>query len=99
MSHFCWLPTDFYLGTTLLSTILSGSFSVCLWREVPGQDGYAAYTIAAYVLLFTVIATHLKTGPQLWRLLAAIVAMGIIVGGYSVLQHYEHDFLNFLEIT
>ena len=66
------LPVGFYFGTTLLSTILSGSLQISLCREVPGQDGYPAYTIAAYVLLFTLIATHLKPRPQLWRLLGAI---------------------------
>ena len=94
-----FLAVEFYLGTTLLSTALSGSFTVSLWGEVPGQDGYPAYTIAAYVLLFTVIATHLKTRPQLWRLLGAIVAMGVLVSGYAVLQHYGHDFLNLIETT
>ena len=66
---------------------------------MPGQDGYPAYTIAAYVLLFTVIATHLKTRQQLWRLLAAIVAMGVLISGYAVLQHYGHDFFNLSEQT
>ncbi len=94
-----FLAVGFYLGTTLLSTALSGSFTVSLWGEVPGQDGYPAYTVAAYVLLFTVIATHLKTQPQLWRLLGAIVAMGVLISGYAVLQHYGHDSLNLMEIT
>jgi len=93
------LAVSFYLATTLLSTILSGSFSVSLWGEIPGQDGYSAYTITAYVLVFAVIATHLKTRSQLWRLLAAITAMGTLVGGYAVLQNYGHDFLNLSEIT
>ena len=94
-----FLAVGFYLGTTLLSTALSGSFRISLWGEVPGQDGYPAYTIAAYVLLFTVIATHLKTQQQLWRLLAAMVAMGVLISGYAVLQHYEHDFFNLSEQT
>ena len=34
-----FLAVGFYLGTTLLSTALSGSFTVSLWGEVPGQDG------------------------------------------------------------
>jgi tetratricopeptide (TPR) repeat protein len=93
------LAVWFFLGTTLLSTVLSASFSVSLWGEVPGQDGFAAYTIITYVLLFGVITTHLKTRPQLWRLLAAIVVMGVMVAGYAVLQHYGHDFLGVLEAT
>ena len=53
--------------------------------------------VVAYVLLFAVIATHLKTAPQLWRLLGAIVAVGLLVAGYAMLQHYGHDFLDLLE--
>ena len=94
-----FLAVGFYLGTTTLSTVLSGSLQTSLWGEVPGQDGYPAYTVAAYVLLFTVIATHLKTRPQLWRLLGAIVLMGVLISGYAVLQHNSHDFFNLGEQT
>ena len=70
-----------------------------MWGEVPGQDGYSAYNITAYVLLFCVIATHLKTRSQLWRILAAVVIMGVVVGGYAVFQHNGHDFLNLAKET
>ena len=93
------LAVWFFLGTTLLSTVLSASFSVSLWGEVPGQDGFAAYTVIAYILLFGVITTHLKTRHQLWRLLGTIVVMGVVVAGYAVLQHYGYDFLGVLEST
>ena len=86
-----------YLGTTLLSTVLSPSFSRSMWGATPGQDGFPAYTIIAYVVLFGVIATHLKTRPQLWRVLGAIVVMGVLVAGYGVLQHFGHDFFELLE--
>ncbi|TPW09785.1 MAG: hypothetical protein FD130_2405, partial [Halothiobacillaceae bacterium] len=58
-----------------------------------------AYTIVAYVVLFAVIATHLKTKAQLWRLWGAIVGMGVLVASYAILQHYGHDFLDLTEIT
>ena len=86
-----------FLATTLLSTILSASWRVSLWGDVPGQDSYSAYTVAAYVLLFAIIATHLKTSSQMWRLIGAIVLMGVLVAGYAVLQHYGHDFLDLME--
>jgi tetratricopeptide (TPR) repeat protein len=85
------LAAAFFLGATLLSTLLSVSPKVSLWGEVPGQDSYSAYTTVAYVLLFAVIATHLKTSSQLWRLLGAIVVVGVLFAGYAVLQHYGHD--------
>lgn len=93
------LAVGFFLATTLLSTALSGSFGVSMWGEVPGQDGFTGYTTIAYILLFGVIATHLKTWGQLWRLLATITAMGVLIAGYGVLQHYGHDFLGILEAT
>ena len=90
------LAAAFFLGSTLLSTLLSSSFQVSLWGEVPGHDSYSAYTTTAYVLLFAVIATHLKTSSQLWRLLGAIVVMGVLVATYAILQHYDHDFLDLM---
>ena len=93
------LAVWFSLATTLVSTALSGSFGVSMRGEVPGQDGFTGYTTIAYVLLFGVIATHLKTRPQLLRLLATIVVMGVLIAGYGVLQHYDHDFLGILEAT
>ena len=67
--------------------------------EVPGQDSYSTYNVVVYVILFAMIATRLKTRPQVWRLLGAIVAMGVLVSGYAVLQHYGQDFLHLSEST
>jgi O-antigen ligase len=66
---------------------------------VPGQDSYSTYNVVAYVILFAMIATRLKTRPQVWRLLGAVVAMGVLVSGYAVLQHYGQDFLHLSEST
>ena len=86
-----------FLGSTLLSTFLSASFSVSMWGDIPGQDSYSTYTALAYLVVFAVIATHLKTRSQLWRLLAAIVVMGVLVAGYGISQHYDHDFLDLIQ--
>ena len=98
-SHWIWLAVWFYFATYLMGTIFSASFSVSLWGEVPGQDGYSTYTIIAYVVLFGAIATHLKTKSQLWRLLGAIIVMGVLATGYSVLQKNGHDLFNLAEFT
>ena len=55
------LAAGIFFGSTFLSTALSGSFKTSLWGEIPGQDSYSAYTIAAYGILFAVIATHLRS--------------------------------------
>ncbi len=93
------LAVGFFLSTTLLSTILSGSFDVSLWGEVPGQDGYATYTVLSYLVVFGVVATHLRTPVQLWRLSGALILMGVLVGGYAIFQHYGNDFLGLTETT
>ena len=91
------LAVVLFLGSTLLSTVLSASFNVSMWGDVPGQASYSAYTVVAYVLLFAVIATHLKSEAQLWRLLVAMVTVGVLVAGYAMFQQYGHDFLNLIE--
>lgn len=93
------LAAGLFFGSTLLSTVLSGSVTTSIWGEIPGQDGYATYTIASYGILFGVIATHLKAPAQIGRLLGAVVAMGSLVGLYGILQHYGHDFFHITEGT
>ena len=70
-----------------------------MWGEIPGQDGYNAYTIASYFILFGVIVTHLKSRSQLARILVATVLMGFLVGVYGMFQHSGNDFLNISEST
>ena len=91
------LAIAIFLGTVVLSTLLSASRGMSLWGDIPGQDSYSTYTVFAYILVAAVVATHLKTQSQLWRLLGCIVVVGVLVAGYSVLQYYGHDFLDLLE--
>jgi len=88
------LAAGLFFALTFLSTVFSGAFSVSVWGEIPGQDGYSAYTITSYCILFLVIATHLKSQAQFGRLLGAVVLMGFLIGLYGILQHYGHDFFN-----
>lgn len=92
------LAVVLYLGSTLLSTALSESFSVSMWGLVPGQDTYPAYTIICYVVLFSVVATRVRSKAQVERLLWAIGLMGVLVGVYSWAQFYGHDFFNLREV-
>ena len=86
-----------FLGSYLISTVLSASVAVSLWGDVPGQDSYSAYTVTAYVVLFAVIVAHLKSSAQLWRLFGAIALMGFIFAAYAGSQHYGYDFLELRE--
>ena len=92
------LAVVLYLVSTLLSTILSESFSVSMWGLVPGQDTYPAYTITSYVILFGVIATNINSKAQVDRLLWTIAIMGVVVSGYSWAQFYGWDIFSLREI-
>ena len=92
-----FLAVIFFLINVVLSTALSVSLDVSLWGDVPGQDSYSFYTISTYVVLFGVIATHLRTEAQLRRLLSSVILMGVLIGGYAIFQHYGRDFLDLLE--
>ena len=83
-----------YVVVAIITTILSQNFWISLWGEVSGQFGYSAYTTVSYFFLFAIIATHLKTQSQLWRLLGVIVATGVLVALYGIIQHYDLDPLN-----
>ena len=90
-SRWIVVAATFYVAVAIVTTLLSTSLWTSMWGEVPGQYGYSAYTSVSYFILFAVIATHLKTQPQLWRLLGVIVATGALVGLYGVIQHYGVD--------
>ncbi|MBM3941997.1 MAG: hypothetical protein FJ316_03555 [SAR202 cluster bacterium] len=90
------LAGGLFFFSTLLSTIFSASPGMSLWGEVPGQDGYPLYTVACYLVLFAVIATHLKTASQVHRLMGAVILSGGLVAAYGVLQHLGHDFLSLM---
>ena len=96
---YSWLiiAVIFSASSLAISSALSVSREVSLWGSVPGQDGYAAYTLFAYVLFFGVMVTHLKTKDQLWRLVGAVVLMGVFLSGFAVFQHYPYDPLQLME--
>ncbi len=80
-----------YVVVAIITTLLSQSVWISMWGEVSGQFGYSAYTTVSYFMVFVIIATHLKTRAQLWRLLGVIVATGALVAAYGIIQHYNLD--------
>ena len=93
-SRWVMVAAIFYVVVAIVTTFLSQSFWISLWGEVSGQFGYSLYTTFSYFMLFVIIVTHLKTRPQLWRLLGVIVVTGALVSLYGILQHYDLDPLN-----
>lgn len=79
------------LAGNLISTLLSPSISVSFWGIEPGFDGDSLYNTLSHIVLFTVLATHLKTEDQLWRLIKVLALSGFAVGLYGILQYYGLD--------
>ena len=79
------------VASSLISTLLSPSILVSLWGSEPALDGNSFYNTLSHFLLFLVLATHLKSAAQLWRLLGAITASGVAVGFYALVQYYGLD--------
>ena len=75
----------------LVSTLLSQSESLSLWGSEPGLDGDSLYNTLSQIVLFAVVATHLKTEDQLWRLIKVLLVSGLAVGMYGILRYYGLD--------
>ncbi len=80
---------------TLVSTALSPVTSVSVWGVDPGRDSYGLFSVASYLVIFGTVATHLKTGVQIRRLLWVLTASSMVLGVYGIEQHFGVDpFLN-----
>jgi len=73
----------------LISTLFSISPSVSILGSYARMDGITTFT--SYILLFVLIATHLRQRVQLDRLMAVIAAVSFAVDIYAILQHYGLD--------
>ena len=80
-----------FIAATGISTLASESGGVSLWGSNPGRDGYGFFNAASYYVLFLVVATHVKSTPQVWRLLGAITFAASVASLYGVLQHFGAD--------
>ena len=80
----------------IITTALSTNISTSIWGFIPGQAGYSAYNTICYLVIFTVVATNLKSPDQLRRLLLSIITMGVIVSSIGLFQHFGIDIFGFL---
>lgn len=78
-----------FMAVYLLCTLLSTSPRISIWGKSLGGDGYGLYNMLTYYVLFLVVATHLKTRPQLWRLLATIACAGAASSLLGVLERLD----------
>ena len=80
-----------FIVANAISTLASESLGVSLWGSNPGRDGYGFLNVASYYALFLVVATHVKSAPQVWRLLGAITFAAFVTSLYGVLQRFGAD--------
>ena len=79
------------LFATLVSIAFAPVKSIAIWGIDPGWDTYALINLAAYLVLFAAVATHLRTGAQLKRLIWALTGVSMMISLLSVGQHFGID--------
>ncbi len=96
-----WLRTDpahwivaaalAVLAVTLIGAVASPVPRVSLWGIDPGWDTYALHSVAGYVVIFLVMAAHIRTETQIRRVLSAFVIVGVAASIYGIGQHFGYD--------
>ena len=79
------------LFATLASVAFAPVKSIAIWGIDPGWDTYGLVSLAAYLVIFAAVATHLRTGAQLRRLVLALTTVSIAVSVLGVGQHFGID--------
>ncbi len=75
-------------AVTILSTVLSPLMGVSFFGTDPGRDTYGLFSIASYIVIFTAVATHLRTGVQLRRLIWVVTISSALLGLYGIEEHF-----------
>jgi O-antigen ligase len=78
---------------TILSTVLSPVTNVSVFGVDPGRDSYGLFSIASYLIVFVAVATHLRTGVQIRRLIWVVTISSTMLGIYGIQQHFGVDFM------
>jgi len=92
-----WLRAPLFLPTLLVvlayvvSTIFSISPTVAVWGSYQRLQG--TYTALSYIVIFALVASHLRTRAQLDRLMTTVIVTSLPVGLYGIIQHYGRDSL------
>jgi tetratricopeptide (TPR) repeat protein len=84
-----FLPTMLLVLAYLISTIFSISPLVSLWGSYQRLQG--TYTALSYIVIFALMATHLRSRAQVDRLVTTIILTSLPVGLYGIIQHYGLD--------
>ncbi|HZS90021.1 MAG TPA: O-antigen ligase family protein [Chloroflexota bacterium] len=84
-----FLPVAVFVVVYTAATINSVLPAISFWGSYDRMQGL--YTWLNYVALFLVIALHLRTWPQIERIVSALVFTSIPVAAYGIIQHMQWD--------
>lgn len=84
-----FLPTLLLVLSYIISTLFSISPKVALWGSYQRLQG--TYTALSYIVIFALMATHLRTQAQVDRLVTTVILTSLPVGLYGIVQHYGLD--------
>jgi hypothetical protein len=90
-SHLIPTSAAAVLLVTSVSAIASPIRAVSIGGVNLEHGSHALISIACYLAVFAVVASHLKTLAQLRRLLWALTGSSMLAGLYGVAQHYGID--------
>ncbi len=76
------------LAASLISFLFSPIKSISWPGFEPGFDSYSLLSLLSYLVLFGVIAAHLRTEAQLRRLLWVLTGAAVLLGAYGVAQRF-----------
>ena len=85
------LPALILVGAYLVSTALSVVPAISFFGSYVRMQG--TYTFISYVLIFFMVATHLRSRAQLNRILHAVILTSLPIAIYGIIQHYGLDAL------
>lgn len=83
------LATSAFMAWYLISTALSASFWISVRGGSTVVDGFNLYTMAAYFIIFLNMATHIRSGNQIWRLVAAVSITGGLASLVGLLERMQ----------
>ena len=76
------------LAASLISFLFSPIKTISWPGFEPGFDSYSLLSLLPYLVLFGVIAAHLRTEAQLRRLLWVLTGTAVLLGAYGVGQRF-----------
>lgn len=75
----------------VISTIASPIPKVSAWGVDSGWDTFALYQTSCYIVLFLVVAAHLRSREQITRLLYVICGVATAVSVYGIGEHFGYN--------